>query len=121
MFCPDCGTPTGVVHSQPEKDHRLRRRECRACGARFTTTETVLTGTIARVGPLPLAPRAHIVRELRTPRHYSEQLANWARACLRLGPQGFPGRVGSEAPAAPNELAAEMAETAEPSFAASAP
>jgi transcriptional regulator NrdR family protein len=41
VFCPNCGSSTGVVHSVPGKYARVRRRECEGCGTRFTTTEKI--------------------------------------------------------------------------------
>lgn len=39
MICPLCGGQTAVVDSRPSEDDITRRRECRACGHRFTTIE----------------------------------------------------------------------------------
>lgn len=42
MRCPDCGSDqTRVVDSRAGSDAIRRRRECEACGARFTTFERV--------------------------------------------------------------------------------
>lgn len=42
IYCPKCGGQTGV-YSTRETDRGLeRRRECRECGARYKTVETVV-------------------------------------------------------------------------------
>lgn len=42
MNCPFCGSPDSrVTDSRPERDGIRRRRQCRACGRRFTTVERV--------------------------------------------------------------------------------
>src|SRR5580692_5819353 len=91
LFCPDCGTRTVIVHTTPQRNYSLRRHECAGCKTRFTTREAILPGSIARVGPLGIAPNSDIAREPWAGR--SDQIANWARECLRLGPRGFPGRM----------------------------
>lgn len=39
ISCPDCGSETSVIESRSTKDSRRRRRQCKACGRRFTTYE----------------------------------------------------------------------------------
>lgn len=39
MKCPVCAEPTKVVDSRKKIDHLYRRRECKACGTRFSTRE----------------------------------------------------------------------------------
>lgn len=39
MNCPDCGGATGVLETAAYPDRVRRRRECVACGHRFTTDE----------------------------------------------------------------------------------
>ena len=43
MTCPSCNSPTRVLESRPADEGRAvrRRRECTACGGRFTTFERV--------------------------------------------------------------------------------
>jgi len=40
MKCPECGKSSRVVDSRSRYSEVTRRRECRKCGARWTTTET---------------------------------------------------------------------------------
>lgn len=40
--CPECGGPTYVIKSQKRRAHILRRRRCRACGAKVTSVERPL-------------------------------------------------------------------------------
>ncbi len=48
MNCPFCGhTDTRVTDSRPDDDGIRRRRECLACGRRFSTLERVELGGIA--------------------------------------------------------------------------
>lgn len=42
MTCPECGSDTKVVDSRRSEDTVTRRRECLACGHRFTTMEVDL-------------------------------------------------------------------------------
>lgn len=44
MDCPDCGCITRVIEINSYSDRVLRRRECRGCGARFTTEEGQASG-----------------------------------------------------------------------------
>ena len=39
MTCPNCNSRTKVVDSRTDEDSTERRRECVACGYRFTTVE----------------------------------------------------------------------------------
>lgn len=39
MTCPKCFENTKVIDSRNENDSVMRRRECLACGCRFTTFE----------------------------------------------------------------------------------
>lgn len=39
MDCPECGADTRVVETAPYPNRVRRRRECEACGHRFTTRE----------------------------------------------------------------------------------
>ena len=39
MDCPNCGNPTKVVDSRPNKDSVTRWRKCTACRFRFKTIE----------------------------------------------------------------------------------
>jgi transcriptional repressor NrdR len=39
MTCPKCFENTKVINSRHEEDAIMRRRECNACGYRFTTIE----------------------------------------------------------------------------------
>jgi transcriptional regulator NrdR family protein len=39
MKCPECGAETAVIDSRPALGTVRRRRECTACGHRFTTRE----------------------------------------------------------------------------------
>lgn len=43
MRCPRCGGDTRVVDSRSDYDSVWRRRECRICGHRFSTTESATT------------------------------------------------------------------------------
>jgi transcriptional repressor NrdR len=48
MHCPFCGNPEHkVTDSRPDEDGIRRRRECLACGQRFTTLERVELGAVA--------------------------------------------------------------------------
>lgn len=43
MDCPECGSDdTGVLETAPYSDRVRRRRECQACGHRFTTRENIV-------------------------------------------------------------------------------
>lgn len=39
MTCPKCNEKTKVIDSLTDEDSTLRRRECMACGYRFSTVE----------------------------------------------------------------------------------
>lgn len=42
IACPICGSGnTGVVASRPNPEGHWRRRRCKDCGTKFTTSETV--------------------------------------------------------------------------------
>jgi transcriptional repressor NrdR len=48
MNCPFCANPdTKVTDSRPDQDGIRRRRECLACGQRFSTIERVELGAVA--------------------------------------------------------------------------
>lgn len=50
MNCPFCANPdTRVTDSRPDSDGIRRRRECLACGQRFSTVERVELGGVALV------------------------------------------------------------------------
>lgn len=50
MNCPFCANPdTKVTDSRPDVDGIRRRRECLACGQRFTTVERVELGGVALI------------------------------------------------------------------------
>ena len=50
MNCPFCTNPdTKVTDSRPDQDGIRRRRECLACGQRFSTIERVELGVVALV------------------------------------------------------------------------
>jgi transcriptional repressor NrdR len=50
MNCPFCSNPdTRVTDSRPDSDGIRRRRECLACGQRFSTVERVELGGVALV------------------------------------------------------------------------
>jgi transcriptional repressor NrdR len=50
MNCPFCANPdTRVTDSRPDQDGIRRRRECLACGQRFSTIERVELGGVALV------------------------------------------------------------------------
>lgn len=54
MTCPSCGKPGCKTYDSRvrHKGRQIsRRRQCLSCGARFTTTETVLGQTRARATP----------------------------------------------------------------------
>jgi transcriptional repressor NrdR len=49
MKCPECDQPTiHILESRHGDDHVRRRRECKSCGARFTTYEYVDQGSVKR-------------------------------------------------------------------------
>lgn len=49
--CPDCGsTDTSVINTRPTMKSIRRRRECNACGSRFTTYERFGKTTPKRPG-----------------------------------------------------------------------
>lgn len=39
MTCPNCNEKTKVIDSTTDEDSTTRRRECTACGYRFSTVE----------------------------------------------------------------------------------
>lgn len=39
MTCPKCNEKTKVIESITDEDSTIRRRECLACGYRFSTVE----------------------------------------------------------------------------------
>jgi transcriptional regulator NrdR family protein len=39
QVCPQCGGDTGVIDTRPYLDGVRRRRECQACGYRYSTLE----------------------------------------------------------------------------------
>ena len=39
MTCPNCNEKTKVIDSKTDEDSTERRRECTACGYRFSTVE----------------------------------------------------------------------------------
>ena len=50
MNCPFCGqADTRVTDSRPDTDGIRRRRECLACGQRFTTVERAELGGVSLV------------------------------------------------------------------------
>jgi transcriptional regulator NrdR family protein len=56
LVCPYCGSakPGAVIGSKPTHGARYRRKECRACGKRYTTYESTVRPKV-----LENARRAH--------------------------------------------------------------
>lgn len=77
MRCPACNGDTTVVDSRLVPDGQRRRRECTACGERFTTRET----TVAPRAPVA-PPRRKSARPPADPREKRrrERLRRDARA-----------------------------------------
>ena len=100
MKCPCCGAPDSrVLDSRPASEGASikRRRECPACGKRFTTYETVDT--------VPLV----VLKKDGTHEHFDERklLGGIARACEKrpIDPNAIAAEIASELT---NSLATEI-------------
>lgn len=69
MKCASCQTDTLVRESRRREDGMYRRRECPACGARFSTMETVVGLKPGPKSQKPDAPPAKPKSIKAAPRH----------------------------------------------------
>jgi len=90
--CPDCGSRTSIIESRRTKDNRRRRRQCKACGRRFTTYEVshpseLMVGDQALRAARELDCLAGLLRDAKRTSErtvFRMECERWAEALRRL-------------------------------------